>query len=90
MAAVVGRVDAGRVSDYRLAAGSVAPIPVRLESVEERIVGARWGPEIAREAGRLAAAAVEPIDDVRSTAAYRRFALAAIVEKMTQDVLASA
>ena len=43
-------------------------------------------PALAAEAGRLAAAAVEPIDDVRSTASYRRFVLERVVEQMTIDL----
>ena len=84
--ALVGQVVDGRVTDYRLAAGSVAPTPVRLESVETMMVGASWDGELARRAGEAAAASVEPIDDVRSTAGYRRFALAAVVERMTRDL----
>ena len=74
------------MTDYRLAAGSVAPVPLRLEAVEERVVGAEWSRELAHSAGRWAAESVEPIDDVRSTAAYRRFALAAVVERMTLEL----
>ena len=39
--------------------------------------------ETADLAGRLAAESVEPIDDVRSTAAYRRFALERVVRRLT-------
>jgi len=82
--ALVGRVEGDRVTDYRLAAGSVAPTPVRLKSVEALMVGALWSADLARRAGQAAEEAVEPIDDVRSTAAYRRFALSAVVERMTR------
>lgn len=82
--ALVGRVEDGRVSDYRLAAGSVAPVPVRLEPVEAALVGEPFEATVPMRAGRLAAESVEPIDDVRSTAAYRRFALAAVVEDLTR------
>ena len=47
------------------------------------MVGRMLYPAAAREAGRLAASSVEPIDDVRSTAEYRRFALAGVVEWAT-------
>ncbi len=82
--ALVGRVEDGRVSDYRLAAGSVAPVPVRLEPVEAALVGEPFEATVPMRAGRLAAESVDPIDDVRSTAAYRRFALAAVVEDLTR------
>jgi len=81
--ALAGRVEDGKIADYRLAAGSVAPIPVRFPSVEEAVVGRVADGETADLAGRLAAEAVEPIDDVRSTAAYRRFALERVVRRLT-------
>lgn len=81
--ALVGRLEDGAIRDYRLGAGSVAPTPVRLGAVEEAMIGRPLDEAAAREGGRLAAAAVEPIDDVRSTAEYRRFALAGVVEWAT-------
>ncbi len=80
--ALAARLEEGAIREPRLAAGSVAPIPVRFESVERFLAGRRPDVETADEAGRLAAASVEPIDDVRSTAAYRRFALERVVRRM--------
>jgi CO/xanthine dehydrogenase FAD-binding subunit len=81
--ALVARLEGGRFVDYRLAAGSVAPTPLRLRAVEEHVVGRRLDVDLAAAAGRLAAASVEPIDDVRSTAAYRRHVLGRVVERST-------
>lgn len=81
--ALSGRVEDGRVVEYRLAAGSVAPVPVRLTAVEDAVMGRPADTETAELAGRLAAESVEPIDDVRSTAAYRRFALERVVRRLT-------
>jgi len=80
--AMAARVDRGAIGSLRLAAGSVAPVPVRLRAVEEAVTGRRPDSATADLAGRLAAESVEPIDDVRSTAAYRRFALANVVRRM--------
>jgi len=81
--ALVARVEDDGIVEYRLAAGSVAPTPVRLSAVEEAMLGRVAGPETADLAGRLAAASVETIDDVRSTAGYRRFALERVVRRLT-------
>jgi len=56
----------------RIAAGSVAPTPLRLYEVERRLEGRTVTPELAAEAGALAARSVSPIDDLRATAAWRR------------------
>lgn len=82
MVAMVGRVEEGRIAELRLAAGSVAATPVRLRSAEEAVRRMPPGPEAAERAGRAAADAVEPIDDVRSTADYRRFALERVVRRL--------
>jgi CO/xanthine dehydrogenase FAD-binding subunit len=85
--ALLADVSDGRVSEYRLAAGSVAEVPLRLTEVEEAMVGRAAKAEIANLAGHLAAQAVRPIDDVRSTAEYRRFALEQVVRRMTLQLV---
>ncbi len=79
---MVGRVEEGRIADLRLAAGSVAAVPIRLRSAEEAVRRMPPGAAAAERAGRAAADAVEPIDDVRSTAEYRRFALERVVRRL--------
>lgn len=84
--ALMGRTADGRIADLRLAAGSVAPIPVRLRAAEDAVRGQVPGPEAAALAGREAAGAVTPIDDVRSTAEYRKFALERVVRRMVLEL----
>lgn len=81
--AIVGRVDGGKLAHYCLAAGSVAATPIRLEEVEKAVLGRPADEATAELAGNLAAESVEPIDDVRSTAAYRKFALQRVVRRLT-------
>jgi CO/xanthine dehydrogenase FAD-binding subunit len=80
--ALAGRIEGGRIAELRLAAGSVAATPVRLRAAEEAALGQAPGAEAADRAGRAAAQEVQPIDDVRSTADYRRFALERVVRRM--------
>jgi xanthine dehydrogenase small subunit len=87
--AMVGRVEDGRIADLRLAAGSVAATPIRLRSAEEAVRRMAPGSEAAERAGRAAADAVDPIDDVRSTADYRRFALERVVRRLVLGLGAS-
>ena len=84
--AMAGRIENGRIADLRLAAGSVAPTPIRLRAAEDAVRGQAPGPEAANIAGREAADAVTPIDDVRSTAEYRRFALERVVRRMVLEL----
>ncbi len=71
--AAVRRVDAqGRHTDVRLAFGSVAPTPVRARAAEEAARGQVASEATARAVVARLAADLAPIDDVRSTAAYRR------------------
>ncbi len=80
--ALTGRIADGRIADLRLAAGSVAPTPVRLRAAEDAVRGMPAGPEAADLMGKTAAGEVEPIDDVRSTSVYRRFVLERVVRRM--------
>jgi CO/xanthine dehydrogenase FAD-binding subunit len=80
--AMLARLESGRLVSVRLGAGSVGATPVRLRAVEEALFGRAPDAATAELAGRLAAKSVEPIDDVRSTASYRRFALANVVRRM--------
>jgi CO/xanthine dehydrogenase FAD-binding subunit len=59
-------------AEVRLAAGSVAPVPLRLRSAEEWLAGRPLDEETVQHAGTLASEEVSPIDDVRATARYRR------------------
>ncbi|MGH9379345.1 MAG: FAD binding domain-containing protein [Thermoanaerobaculia bacterium] len=77
----VGRVVEGRVDLLRLAAGSVAATPLRLPVAEASGLGLPVA-GAAERAGEAAAAEVEPIDDVRSTAVYRRAVLGRVVRRL--------
>jgi len=85
--AMAGRIEDGRIADIRLAAGSVAPTPIRLRAAEDAVRGQAPGPEAAALAGREAAGAVTPIDDVRSTAEYRSFVLERVVRRMVLELI---
>jgi carbon-monoxide dehydrogenase small subunit len=81
-AAVVVR-EGERVIGCRLALGSVSPTVVRCRRAEELLTGKTFSPALALEAGRTASGEVTPIDDIRSTAWYRR----EVVKALTHDVL---
>jgi CO/xanthine dehydrogenase FAD-binding subunit len=69
--AALGRLIGDTVEDVRIAVGSVAPVPLRLAQTEQVIRGNPIGPSLVALAKTTAAAEIKPIDDIRSTAAYR-------------------
>lgn len=83
--AMWARKQEGRLEEVRFGAGSVAPVPIRLEAAEKACQGRRPDVSVADETAEAAMAEVAPIDDVRSTAAYRRFALGRVVRRMILD-----
>jgi carbon-monoxide dehydrogenase medium subunit len=70
--AVLLELEEGVCRRARVAAGSVAPLPLRLREVERLLEGQEITEPLRVEAGRLAASSVRPITDVRGSEAYRR------------------
>jgi carbon-monoxide dehydrogenase medium subunit len=66
-----------------IALGAVAPVVVRASAAESFLVGKSLDEETIAEAARLAVQAASPIDDIRSSAEYRR----AMVEALTARAL---
>lgn len=65
------RVESGRVAECRIALGSVAPVVLRCATTEAAIKDQRLDAALIAAARAKLAAEIAPIDDVRSTAAYR-------------------
>ncbi len=76
--------EGSQLEDVRVAAGSVADRPVRLHAAESAIEGS-GAADAAKRAGDAAAAEVTPIDDVRSTATYRRWVLGNLVGDVVKE-----
>jgi CO/xanthine dehydrogenase FAD-binding subunit len=69
--AALGKAAGGVVEDVRIAAGSVAPVPLRLVETERVVRGQRVDSELMALARKTAAGEIRPIDDIRSNAGYR-------------------
>jgi CO/xanthine dehydrogenase FAD-binding subunit len=75
------RIEDGIVTEARIALGSIAATPVRLMAVEESLLGKA----IDSAAANLVAAEITPIDDIRSTAEYRKIVATRIVRSWLES-----
>lgn len=79
-------VDDGRVSTLRVAIGGCGPVPVRAPEAEKEAADTLIGKLDGRSLGEALAAKLDPVDDVRSSAAYRRL----VVPRLVRQALAEA
>ncbi len=71
----------------RVAAGSVAPVPLRLQKVEVLLEGQALSPELADQAQRMASESVAPISDIRGSEEYRRQIVGVYVKRGIAQIL---
>jgi aerobic carbon-monoxide dehydrogenase medium subunit len=70
--AALASMDEGVCSELRLVVGAVSPKPVRLQSGESIARGERLTQELIERIAQNAGRNVDPIDDLRGTADYKR------------------
>jgi xanthine dehydrogenase small subunit len=75
----------GSWSDVHLALGSVAATPIRATATEAVLEGRPPTPETADLAVETLAGELVPIDDVRSTAEYRRVVAARVLHRLIRE-----
>jgi xanthine dehydrogenase small subunit len=83
--ALAWREDGGVWRDVRLALGSVAGTPIRAAETESVLEGAAPRQQTADHAAETLAAEIHPIDDVRSTADYRRAVASRVLHRLLRD-----
>jgi CO/xanthine dehydrogenase FAD-binding subunit len=66
------RVESGRIAEARIALGSVAPTVIRARETENLLRGEKPTPAILAAAQEALGREIAPIDDMRSSAKYRR------------------
>jgi len=70
----------------RLAAGAVAPVPLRLRRSEAIVEGTNLDAEIRERARETARGEISPITDLRSTEDYRRHLTGVLVERALEHL----
>ncbi len=86
----IGGAIGGTIEDVRIALGSVAPVPIRLTGVERFVTEKPVGPDLVRLARKMTIAAIQPIDDIRSTVRYRSAVTANLVAEFFEKLRATA
>jgi carbon-monoxide dehydrogenase medium subunit len=70
--AAIGVVNGGVCQDVRLGLGALAPTALRATSVEEALKGQQVTAQSVRQAAETVADLVDPLDDPRGSAEYKR------------------
>jgi CO/xanthine dehydrogenase FAD-binding subunit len=78
----------GACHDARIALGAVGPTAIRTREAEKLLTGHMPTERLFRQAGHAAAAACNPISDVRASAEYRQMLVESLVPRALQQCLA--
>jgi len=85
--AVLLEMDGEECRKARIAAGSVAPVPLRLYKVEALLEGTTLSKDLMSKAQQLAREIVSPITDIRATEEYRRQIVGVYVKRGLEKIL---
>jgi carbon-monoxide dehydrogenase medium subunit len=84
------RVGQDRTCDHvRVALGASATTPVRARKVEDALLGKQLSPELIKEASALVRDEVDPLDDLRGSAGYKREMARVWTQRALQELLDS-
>ena len=87
MCAAFLRFEEGRIAEARLGIGGATERPSRIATAEAVLTGTDGRPEIRRNAGDIAAAAIDPLEDIHANAAFRRDLVRAMVRRALDQAL---
>ncbi len=80
-------ISDGVINEIRLAAASLAPFPARLYKCEAALAGKALTPALIAAARQALLAEAQPIDDIRSTAEYRKAVGANLLEEFLRGLI---
>jgi aerobic carbon-monoxide dehydrogenase medium subunit len=87
MCAASLRLEEGRIAEARLGIGGATERPSRIATAEAILTGTDGRPEIRREAGDIAAATIDPLQDIHASTAFRRDLVRAMVGRALDQAL---
>jgi len=85
-----GKISHGGIEWIRIALGSVAPTVMRARGTEALLAGKVIGAGLIDKARRSLADEISPIDDIRSTAGYRKYAAVGLLIRYLREVTSAA
>jgi carbon-monoxide dehydrogenase medium subunit len=85
-AAAFGVIRDEKFEDINIAVGAVAPIPILSQKIKEALKGSQVSIEGIEKASRLIQDEVNPITDVRASAAYRREMVSLLTKRVLKKV----
>jgi carbon-monoxide dehydrogenase medium subunit len=85
MALVCYRLDNGAMIEPRVAIGGAETHARRVPEAEHVLRGRRPGTDVFAQAGEAAAVAIDPLEDINNTAAYRRSLVRTLVERALES-----
>ena len=87
MCAAFLRFEDGRIVEARIGLGGATDRPSRIAAAEALMTGTEGGPDIFREAGNIAAEAIDPLEDIHASGEYRRDLVRAMVGRALGQAL---
>lgn len=78
--------DNQRIEEVRACLGSVAPTPVEIKEIQEKMIGRHWNQVNFEQIGRIVAEKIIPIDDIRGTRIYRQEVAKGIMISALEDI----
>ena len=80
-------IEEGTAREVRLGAASIAAYPTRLYRAEDAVCGRMITSDVIRAARAAALAEIVPIDDIRSTAEYRKVVICNLLEEFLSGLM---
>jgi CO/xanthine dehydrogenase FAD-binding subunit len=79
------RLDGDEITSARVVLSAVAPVPLLVAECSELLVGRKPAPDLFAQAGVVAAAAAQPVTDLRGSAEFRRDLVAVLTPRALRE-----